>query len=127
MNKIFLPKPIWDFYHSLPSLWHTEKAWDFEESQSLGLSISEDKEHIYFETALPGVSSDEIELRLDNGRLSIKGNRKERKNRDYHKKGNFSFDYSVAIPSYINEEKEPDATYRDGILTVKLCKSKKNK
>jgi len=128
MNTKFLPKPFWDFYHSFPSLWDRESTWDFEESQSMGLSISEDKKHVFVEASLPGILSDNIELSFDNGRLSIEGQKKEEeKDRNYHKRASSSFYYSTAIPSYIDEKKEPEATYKDGIMTVKFFKNGKKK
>ena len=128
MNKKFLPKPFLDFYHSFPSLWDRESTWDFEESQAAGLSIYEDKEHVFVEASLPGIPSDKIELSFDNGRLSIDGeNQEEEKARKYYRKANASFHYSAVIPSYIDEEKEPEATYKDGVMKVKFFKNGKKR
>jgi len=128
MNKNFLPKPLWDFYHSLPFFWDRESGWEIQESQSMGLSIYEDKNHVFVEASLPGIPSDKIELSFDNGRLSIEGKKKEEeKDRKYHKKSSSSFYYSAVIPSYVDEQKEPEATYKEGVMTIKFFKNGKKK
>lgn len=128
MNKKFLPKTFWDFYNSFPSLWDRTSNWDFEESHSMGLSVSEDKNHVFVEASLPGIPADKIDLSFDNGRLSIEGQKKEEeKDREYHKRASSSFYYSAVLPSYIDEEKAPEATYKDGVMTVKFFKNGKKK
>lgn len=128
MNKFFLPKPLLNFCHSSPFLLDVESNWDFEESQSMGLSIYEDKNHVFVEASLPGVPSDKIELSFDNGRLSIDGEKQEEeKGRKYYKKASSSFSYRAVIPSYVDETKEPEATYKDGIMTITFLKNGKKK
>lgn len=128
MNRNFLPKPLWSFYHSFPFFWNKEGGWEIQEFPSTGLSIYEDENHVFVEAFLPGIPSDKIKLSFDSGCLSIEGEKKEEEiNRKYHKKASSSFYYSTAVPSYIDESKEPEATYKDGVMKVKFFKNGKKK
>ncbi|QVL55351.1 MAG: Hsp20/alpha crystallin family protein [Simkaniaceae bacterium] len=128
MKKKFLLKPSWDFYNSFPSLWDRENFWDSDEFQSIGLSIYEDQDNVFFEAPLPGVPLDDIELNFENGRLSIEGEKKEdEKRKKYHKKSTSSFFYQSMVPDNVDHQKEPEASYKDGVLTVKFSKNGKKK
>ena len=117
------------FYKSIPHfLDFFEEDWDIMPKESSGLSISEDENNIYVEAALPGLKPEEIEITLDKNILWIKGEKKEEeKKKKYYKKASSSFSYRVIVPNEIDETKEIDATYKDGIMKVCFPKSKKTK
>lgn len=109
--------------------------WDLEDEENAtlansGLNIYEDDNNVYVEADMPGMNAEDIELTLDRGILTIKGSRKteekeEKKNVKYHSKTiTTSFFYRVAVPGQIDESKEPNAKYKDGVLRITLTKSK---
>jgi HSP20 family protein len=96
--------------------------------QKTGLSVSEDHDHVYIDADLPGLKAEDIELHFENGILWIKGERKEEeqdKKKKYYRRASSSFSYRVNVPGPIDEKKEPDASYRDGVLRVSFAKSRK--
>lgn len=93
----------------------------FEIPKSSNISIYEDGNTVVLEAALPGVSKDKIEVNLDKDSIWIKGsaeNQEEDKKRHYHCRSQQSFSYHVTIPQEVNGNKEPKASYKDGILKV---------
>ena len=111
-------------FFSFPFL--EDDFWGLDVSSRSGLSISEDKDHVYVEAHLPGLKSEDIELSFEKGELCIRGDRKEEKedkNKKYYRKASHSFSYRVFVPGEINEKKEPEAIYKDGVLKVIFSKS----
>ena len=105
-----------------------EEEWEISTKPSSNLSLSEDKTHFYVEAALPGLKAEEIEISLDKNVLWIKGEKKqEEKDKKYYKKASTSFSYRVLIPVEIDDSKEVDATYKDGIMKVTFQKTNESK
>lgn len=84
-----------------------------------------DKEYIV-QFDIPGVKKNEIKIELQNNRLTVSGERKERKEEKDSK--HFlseafygSFMRSFSLPTECDENKV-DAQYEDGVLTVKIPK-----
>lgn len=91
-----------------------------------GLSISEDTENVYVEAALPGINLKDIDITFDKGLLWIKGQRKEEeknKDRSYYRKAMSSYSYHLNIPGNVDQKMEPEANYKDGVLTVTFRKT----
>jgi len=102
-----------------------ESFWDFEKEPS-NLSISEDEQHVFVEAALPGLKPEDIEVTFEKGVLWIKGEAKEEtenKKRKYYRKASRSFSYRVQVPGQIDEKKDPEATYKDGIMKIAFMKT----
>ncbi len=126
MSKKHLPKnPFWnwDSFAGFPSFFEEEPLAAFNERS--GLSISEDGKNIYVEAALPGLSADDIEVTYDKGVLWIKGEKKEEeKEKKYYQKASSCFSYHINVPGDIDEEKEAQAEYKDGIMKIIFAKKK---
>ena len=76
----------------------------------------------------PGLKAEEIEVSLDKNVLWIKGEKKEEeKDKKFYKKASTSFSYRVLIPVEVDESKEIDATYKDGIMKVTFHKISESK
>jgi HSP20 family protein len=90
-----------------------------------GLSLSEDDTHIYVEAALPGVDPKDVEMTFHKGVLRITGtaNREEKKDRKNYRSMTSEFSYSVAVPGEIDQNSEPEATTKHGVMTVTFKKS----
>jgi len=103
-----------------------EEEWDLVPQETSNLSISEDKNSIYVEAALPGLSQEDIEVTFDNNLLWIKGEKKEeKKDKKFYKKAISSFSYRVAVPGEVDEKKEIEASYKNGVMRVTFPKAKK--
>jgi HSP20 family protein len=91
-----------------------------------GLTVSEDEENIYIEAQLPGLKSDDLEISFEKGVLWIKGEKKEEqedKKKRFYKKASHSFSYRVYIPGEVEEKKEPEASYENGVVKIKFAKA----
>ena len=103
------------------------KSFPFDEfdAQS-GVSVSDDKTHIYVEAQLPGLKAEDIEISYEKGMLWISGEKKEEeedKKKRYYRRASSSFSYQIHVPCPIDEKKEPDAVYQDGVLRVSFSKT----
>lgn len=91
----------------------------------------ETKSEVVVTTELPGLSEKDIHLSLVDDLLTVKGERQGstdveegssyRRERWYGK-----FERAFSLPAPVNVE-QVKATYRDGVLTVKLPKAEENK
>lgn len=106
-----------------------ELAWPREPSWSLAPAVDvAEKEKEYEITAeLPGMDEKNIDIKLSNGTLTIKGEKKEEKEereRDYYlsERRYGSFMRSFQVPEGVDAEKI-EASFSKGVLTVKLPKT----
>jgi HSP20 family protein len=127
-----VPQSFWSF----PSLrpWLDDEDWLTSlPSTPSGLSISEDDKHVFVEAHLPGLKSEDIDVTYHKGELWIKGDKKDEekdKNRKFYRTASSSYSYRVMVPGDVDESKEPDASYKDGVMTVtfdKLAKTQPKK
>ncbi|WP_018127186.1 Hsp20/alpha crystallin family protein [Balneola vulgaris] len=90
------------------------------------VDVAENDASFEISAELPGIKKDDINIELDNGRLTISGERKfqnEENAKNYHrvetKYGKFS--RSFYLPDSINEE-SINAQYEDGLLNITIEK-----
>lgn len=101
-------------------------------SDPTGISLYEDKDgkNVVVEAALPGLKIDDIEVSLeDNGTLLIKGEKKteeEDKTKKHYRKATSSFFYRISLPTQVDQNQEPKATYTDGVMKISFQKTKQN-
>jgi HSP20 family protein len=127
--KKHLPKT---FFSSFPNirfpllnLLENEKWEPMSLDENSGLSVYEDKNKITVEAAMPGLSAENIEITFEKGILWIKGEKEsEEEGKKYYNKASTSFSYRVFVPGNIDEKKEPEAEYKDGIMKVTFLKKK---
>ena len=102
--------------------WRRELAW----GTTPAVDIVE-KDNAYEVTAeVPGLDEKDIEIKLSNGNLTIKGEKqeeKEEKKKDYylHERHFGSFERSFRVPESVDANKI-EATFKKGVLTVSLPK-----
>lgn len=90
------------------------------------LAISEDDKKVYVEAAVPGINPSDIEVTFDKGIVWIKGETKEEESKKkYYRKATSSFSYRVAVPGEIDHTTEPEATCKNGVMTVAFTKAEK--
>lgn len=89
------------------------------------VSIYEDDTAIFVEAALPGVKPENVELTFEKGILWIKGEvDHEREDIKYHRKSTKSFTYKVCVPGKVDEQANPEAVSKHGIITIRFAKSR---
>lgn len=92
-----------------------------------GIDISETDDKFLINVELPGMKKDDIDVSLENGRLTISGERKfekEDKGKTFHRieTSYGSFNRSFQLPDNVDEE-SVKATYEDGILNISIDKA----
>jgi HSP20 family protein len=107
-----------------------EPAWS--EMPALGdwsptVDVSEDKDAVTVKAELPGVEQKDIAVSLQEGMLTIKGEKraeKEEKDKHYHRieRSSGAFYRSIQLPSVVDAGKVA-ATFKDGVVTITLPKS----
>ena len=108
------------FRGSLPSLGLSRSlaAWP-------NVELSETDQEVRITAEVPGMSEKDVELLMEDGVLSIRGEKKsetEDKDRGYSERYYGRFERRVALPSNVDQQ-GANATFRDGVLTVTLPKS----
>lgn len=99
-------------------------AWDIEPRENGGLTISADDKNVFIEAALPGVDTKDIDVTFDKGRLLIRGEGKEEeKGKKFYRKAQRTYSYSVTPPVDVEQKKEPEATYKNGVMSVTFTRS----
>ncbi len=89
------------------------------------VDIFENKDHeIVLRAELPGLKREDIDIRVENSTLTLRGERKQESeaNQDnYHRveRSYGSFSRSFSLPTTVNTEKV-SATFADGVLTITL-------
>jgi HSP20 family protein len=93
------------------------------------LDVYQEKDEFTVVAELPGLRKEEIELSLNDGILTISGERKqEKKNEQTYRTERFygRFHRSVTLPASVDGNKIK-ATYQDGVLKVVLPKAEEAK
>ena len=90
------------------------------------VNIKENERNYEVELALPGYDKKDFEISVDNGVLTVSGERSEEteKKEDNYTRREFgfsSFSRSFNLPTNINEE-NIDAKYADGVLKLTIAK-----
>ena len=102
----------------------SEEDWALGGSWAPAVDIFEREGNIVLKAELPGVDPKDVDIRVENNVLSLRGQRKfeaETKRQDYHRveRAYGSFSRSFTLPSIVDTEKI-QADCKDGVLTVTL-------
>lgn len=100
-------------------------------SWSPAVDVREEKDAFVFQLELPGVSPEAVEVTADGGVLSVSGEKKSEEQRDedrWHivERVSGSFRRTFQLPQNVAEEKI-DASFEDGVLTVRVPKAEQPK
>ena len=95
------------------------------------MDIFENDNEVVLKAELPGMNAKDIEVRLENNVLMLKGERrfeKETKEENYHRieREYGTFSRSFALPTAVNGDKVA-AEYKDGVLKIVLPKKEEMK
>lgn len=93
------------------------------------VDITEDDKEYLIKAELPEVKKDDVKVTVENGVLTISGERrfeKEEKDKRYHRieRAYGSFTRSFSVPDDADDAKV-SAEFKDGVLGVRLAKSEK--
>ncbi len=124
MNRLFDES----FRGSRPS---NEDDWALGGTWAPVVDIFEREGTIVLKAELPGIDLKDVDIRLENNVLTLRGERKidnEVKRESYHRveRAYGTFSRSFTLPSVVDQEKIK-ADYRDGVLTVSLPKREEAK
>jgi HSP20 family protein len=119
MNRLFNAVPQTTQEELLTSAWAPQ------------VDIYEDAEGIKLHADLPGVDQKDLDLQVDNGMLTMRGERKlknEENKENYHRIERYhgAFPRSFMLPDYADTEKV-EARFKDGVLEVTIPKRAEKK
>ncbi len=107
---------------------------DFLEEDSLmpAMNVKEHDMDYEIEFAAPGFSKEDFEVTIDDNTLNVTGEKnkeKEEKDEAFTRRefSYSSFKRSLALPKSVNMGQDVKATYKDGILKLKLQKKEEAK
>ena len=94
------------------------------------LDISEGRKDITVKAEIPGIETKDFDISIDGRLLTIKGEKKQEQKEEeetyYRVERSYGyFNRTIQLPTEVNPNKV-DATYKRGILKIKLRKSKEN-
>lgn len=95
------------------------------------LDVHEDKDNYVVKAELPGMKKEDIEVTLNDGVLSISGERKSEtrhESAEIHRAERYfgRFQRTVTLPTTVSADKI-QAAYKDGVLTITLPKAEEAK
>lgn len=112
-----------------PSVWDDEDDLWTVSNQPSGLTVSEDEHSVFVEAAVPGIDPEKVEITFDKGVLWIKGQKETEetnKNRKYYRKASSAFSYRVSVPGEIDQNKDPEAVCKNGVMKIVFAKKPEN-
>jgi HSP20 family protein len=115
-----------------------DMAWNREPGEELKegvwqppVDIFEDKDAVYIKAELPGIDQKDIDIKIEDNTLTIKGERKyeeDVRKENYHRVERYygGFQRTFALPNTIDQERVK-ANCDKGVLTVMLPKREETK
>jgi HSP20 family protein len=101
-----------------------EDDWALGGNWAPAVDIYEQGDNIVLKAELPGIDAKDVDIRVENNVLSLRGERKfanEVKREDYHRveRAYGSFSRSFTLPNVVDTDRIK-ADYKDGVLQVTL-------
>jgi len=95
------------------------------------VDIAEGPDEFTIKAEIPEVNKDDVKITIDNGVVTIQGERKqekEEKDKKFHRIERFygSFSRSFSLPDNVNAS-AAKATFKDGVLTLQIPKTAETK
>jgi HSP20 family protein len=118
---------LWDSFFEGRSVRKAQEEGEWHPS----LDVSETKGDLVVKAELPGIDPKDIDISVNEGVLTIKGEKrqeKEEKEEGYHlvERSYGSFTRSIRLPREIQNDKI-NASYKNGVLKITLPKSEEAK
>jgi len=111
--------------------WPYHSRHDGETELTFPVDISQTSDSVVVKAALPGLKAEDVDISVEDGVLTIKGEKKSEEMSEgenyYRREIRYgAFSRSVALPSEVDHEKAA-AAFTDGVLTVTLPKAEEAK
>ena len=95
------------------------------------MDIYENGDNLVLKAELPGINPDDVEIRVEDNTLYLKGERKfekEVKEQNYHRveRSYGTFTRTFSLPNSVDADKVA-ANYKDGVLTLTMPKKEEAK
>ena len=95
------------------------------------MDVAETEDELVLMAELPGLPKDELKITIEEGVLTISGEKKlvkEEKAKDYHlvERRYGKFHREVTLPSQVDASKA-EASFEDGVLTIRIPRSEEAK
>ncbi len=109
----------WEGERGLPELWAEGRVVP-------AIDVTEDADGLTLTAEIPGMTKEDLEVTVDNGVLTLKGEKREEETTegaDYHRveRRYGHFERRIRLPEYVDTEKI-HATYQDGVLKLHMPK-----
>jgi HSP20 family protein len=132
MNKIIRYNPF-ELKHSINDLFdnffNASQELDQEDYlQNFNLDITEDDSAYHLSADLAGIEEKDIDIELDQGKLTIKAKREHvNKDKKHHIQERYYGEYqrTISLPDNIDGEKV-SAKYKNGVLDISIPKKEKS-
>lgn len=128
MSSPFRNDPFFSDMMDTRRMWNRLFNGDQDEFEiTPAMNVKENPKDIQVEMAAPGLSKEDFKITIDDGILNVsaeKEEKEEEKKEGYVRKefSYNSFSRSVSLPESIDENKDIQATYRDGVLKMTIPK-----
>lgn len=114
------------FFGRLPALTNLRRSFPLGEGLTPAWDVKETEKELVVKADLPGIDEKDIQLTIQDGVLSLRGEKKserkdERDNYYVMERSYGSFQRSIRLPETVNDEKA-EARFDKGVLTVTLPK-----
>jgi HSP20 family protein len=94
---------------------------DFDESSQRGLKLREDDKNIYVEAVVAGVPSDQVDVEIEDGVVTIKAeNKEEEKKKGEYKSSSYRYYYTCALSG--GKWDKANAEVKHGVVIVTVPK-----
>ncbi len=122
---------LWDTFFEEAPFSRLARRDDWASKWLPTLDLSETKNEFVVKAEVPGMSPKDIDISLNGGILSIRGEKKqekEEKEENYHfiERSFGAFTRTVRLPAEVQSDKIK-AAYKDGVLKITLPKSEESK
>lgn len=113
------------FFRGLAWPWLGERAW------TPAVDMVESKDEIVVRADLPGLDEKDIDVSVEHGRLTIRGERKEARDTKegdeyYSERKTGAFFRALPLPAAVDAEKVT-ASFKNGVLEIHLSKTTESK
>lgn len=124
------PRPWTEFRHQMEDLFerfcgrsHLPFDGEYEELRAWDFDVDDKNNEIVVKAEIPGFQANEIDVQLNNGYLTIKAEKKQKKDEEESYQ---TYRRTVTLPCGVKEDKAT-ATCRNGVLELHLPKTEATK
>lgn len=94
---------------------------DFDDSTQRGLKLREDEKNIYVEAVVAGVPSQNVDVEIEDGVVTVKAeNKEELREKNEFKSSSYRYYYTCALSG--GQWDKADAEIKHGVVTVTIPK-----